>query len=207
MLELSKRFFALPAEDKLGIEMVKSPHFRGYNRGGWEHTRGKPDWREQLDVGAERAALPFDRSAPPWTRLQGPNQWPASLPELQPALLAYQERVTALAIRVLRVFAAALDQPEDVFESIYSPTPHQLLKLIRYPGRAVDESDQGVGAHKDSGFVTILAQDVESGLQVEGEHGWIDAPPIPGTRLDTARTLDGAATGHRRALGGDGQFR
>jgi isopenicillin N synthase-like dioxygenase len=60
--------------------MVKSPHFRGYNRAGWERARGKPDWREQFDVGAERAALPFDRLAPPWTQLQGPNQWPASLP-------------------------------------------------------------------------------------------------------------------------------
>jgi isopenicillin N synthase-like dioxygenase len=200
VIELSKRFFALPADDKLGIEMVKSPHFRGYNRAGWEHTRGKPDWREQLDVGAERAALPFDRSAPPWTRLQGPNQWPASLPELRPALLAYQERVTALAIRVLRAFAAALDQREDVFESIYSPTPHQLLKLIRYPGRAVDDSDQGVGAHKDSGFVTILLQDVASGLQVEGERGWIDAPPIPGTFVvNIGEILEMASNGYLRA--------
>jgi hypothetical protein len=70
-LSLSRRFFALPEQDKLAIEMVNSPHFRGYNRAGFEHTRGEPDWREQVDVGPERPALPFDRSAPPWTRLQG----------------------------------------------------------------------------------------------------------------------------------------
>ena len=75
-LGISRRFFALPEPDKLAIEMVNSPHFRGYNRAGFEHTRGKPDWREQVDIGPEREALPFDRSAPPWTRLQGPNQWP-----------------------------------------------------------------------------------------------------------------------------------
>ena len=200
VLSISRRFFALPAEDKLEIEMVNSPHFRGYNRAGFEHTRGKPDWREQLDVGPEKSALPLDRSAPPWTRLQGPNQWPAALPELKPTLLTYQERATALAIRVLRAFAAALDQPEDGFEPIYSPAPHQLLKLIRYPGRAPDESDQGVGAHKDSGFVSILLQDQQAGLQVEGERGWIDAPPVPRTLVvNIGEILEMASNGYLRA--------
>jgi isopenicillin N synthase-like dioxygenase len=200
VLALSRRFFALPAEDKLAIEMVNSPHFRGYNRAGYEHTRGKPDWREQLDVGPEKSALPFDRSAPAWTRLQGPNQWPSALPELKPALLAYQDKVTTLAIRVLRAFAAALDQPEDAFAPIYSPAPHQLLKLIRYPGRASGEGDQGVGAHKDSGFVSILLQDEEAGLQVEGKDGWIDAPPIPGTFvINIGEILEMASNGYLRA--------
>jgi isopenicillin N synthase-like dioxygenase len=200
VLSLARRFFALPEGQKLAIEMVNSPHFRGYNRAGFEHTRGKPDWREQLDVGPERIALPFDRAAPPWTRLQGPNQWPEGLPELKPTLLEYQERATALAIEVLRAFAAALGQPDNAFEPIYSPAPHQLLKLIRYPGRDVDESDQGVGAHKDSGFVTILLQDREAGLQVQGEQGWIDAPPAPGTFVvNIGEILEMASNGYLRA--------
>jgi isopenicillin N synthase-like dioxygenase len=200
VLDLSRRFFALPAEDKVAIEMVNSPHFRGYNRAGSEHTRGRPDWREQLDIGPEKEALPFDRAAPPWTRLQGPNQWPSTLLELKPTLLAYQERATALAIRVLRAFAAALDQPDDAFEPIYEPAPHQLLKLIRYPGRARDESDQGVGAHKDSGFISILLQDKHGGLQVEGDHGWIDAPPVPDTFVvNIGEILEMASNGYLRA--------
>ena len=200
ILALTRRFFALPSEDKLAIEMVNSPHFRGYNRAGFEHTRGKPDWREQLDIGAERTALSSDRSAPAWSRLQGPNQWPAALPDLKPIVLAYQEKTTALAIQVLRVFAAALDQPDDVFASIYSPAPHQLLKLIRYPGREADEGDQGVGAHKDSGFLTILLQDEEAGLQVEGDNGWIDAPPVSGTFVvNVGEILEMASNGYLRA--------
>jgi isopenicillin N synthase-like dioxygenase len=158
VLKVSRRFFALPEKDKLAIEMVNSPHFRGYNRAGFEHTRGKPDWREQVDIGPERPALPFDREAPPWTRLQGPNQWPATFPEFKSTLLAYQDETTALAIQVLRAFAAALEQPEDIFAPIYTPAPSPLIKIIRYPGRASGESDQGVGAHKDSGFVTLLLQ-------------------------------------------------
>jgi isopenicillin N synthase-like dioxygenase len=200
VLAISRRFFALPERDKRSIEMINSPHFRGYTRAGLEFTRGKPDWREQLDVGAEREALPWDRSTPPWTRLQGPNQWPQALPELKPTLLRYQAEVTALAIKVLRAFAAALDQPDDVFEPIYAPAPNQLIKIIRYPGRDAGEGDQGVGAHKDSGFVTILLQDQVAGLQVETESGWVDAPPLPGSFVvNIGEILELASNGVLRA--------
>jgi len=199
-LAFSRAFFALPERDKLAVEMVNSPHFRGYNRAGYEHTRGKPDWREQLDVGSEREPLELTPDSPPWARLQGPNQWPAALPDLKPVLLRYQAEVTGLAIRVLGAFAAALDQPEDAFAPIYTPEPNTLIKLIRYPGRGQDESDQGVGAHKDSGFVTILLQDKVAGLQVEGGDGWIDAPPAPGTFVvNIGEILELASNGYLRA--------
>lgn len=200
VVALSRKFFSLPEEDKLAIAMVNSPHFRGYNRAGLEHTRGKPDWREQVDIGAEREALPLDTAAPAWARLRGPNQWPAKLPNLQPVLLRYQAETTALAIKVLRVFAAALDQPEDVFDPIYVPEPNQLLKIIRYPGRPKTEDDQGVGAHKDSGFITVLLQDDTAGLQVESDDGWIDAPPLPGSFIiNTGEILEMASNGYLRA--------
>src|SRR5689334_15313401 len=48
VLALTRRFFALSEAEKLSIAMMKSPHFRGYNRAGLEHTRGLPDWREQI---------------------------------------------------------------------------------------------------------------------------------------------------------------
>jgi isopenicillin N synthase-like dioxygenase len=200
VLAFSRAFFALPERDKLAVEMVNSPHFRGYNRAGYEHTRGKPDWREQLDVGSEREPLLLTADSPPWARLQGPNQWPAALPDLKPVLLRYQAEVTNLAIRVLSAFAAALEQPDNVFAAIYTPEPNALIKLIRYPGRDREESDQGVGAHKDSGFVTILLQDKVAGLEVEGEDGWIDAPPVPGTFVvNIGEILELASSGYLRA--------
>jgi isopenicillin N synthase-like dioxygenase len=200
VVTLSRRFFALPEAEKLAIEMVKSPQFRGYTRAGWEHTKGQPDWREQLDVGAERPALPLDPSSPPWRRLQGPNQWPENLPELRPVLLRWQAETTQLAIRLTRAFAASLGQPEDIFEPIYAEFPNQLVKIIRYPGREQTSSDQGVGAHKDSGFVTLLLQDVQAGLQVETSAGWIDAPPIPGSFIvNIGELLELASSGYFKA--------
>ena len=199
-LGVTRCFFDLPEADKLAIEMIPSPHFRGYTRPGREFTRGEPDWREQIDVGAERPALAPEAIEEPWHRLQGPNQWPDALPDLKPALLAYQEAVTALAIRVLKAFAAALEQPDDVFEPIHTPWPNQLTKIIRYPGRGANESDQGVGPHKDGGFVTILLQDNVAGLQVEGESGWIDAPPVAGTFIvNIGEILEIASNGFLRA--------
>lgn len=198
----TRRFFALPEDEKLKIEMLRSPHFRGYNRAGLEHTRGLQDWREQIDFNTEGLAVgDVDRDAAPWLRLLGPNQWPEAVPELKALVLDYQARVTALGIDILRAIALALGQPEDAFAAIYQPQPTQLLKLIRYPGRDDTQSDQGVGAHKDGGLITILLQDQVAGLQVQTPEGeWIDAPPLPGTFvINSGELLELATNGFVRA--------
>jgi isopenicillin N synthase-like dioxygenase len=185
----------------LAIEMVNSPHFRGYNRAGWELTRGKKDWREQVDIGAERPALTIGPDSKPWARLQGPNQWPAALPDLRPVVLRYLDETTRVTIRLLEAFALALGQNADVFKPIYTPEPGLLVKLIRYLGQDVAEDEQGVGAHKDSGFLTLVLQDVEAGLQVEAENGtWIDAAPLPGSFVvNIGELLELATDGYLKA--------
>ena len=197
---LARAFFALPEVDKLAVAMVNSPHFRGYNRAGLEHTRGQPDWREQIDIGAERPALPGLAGLDPWWRLQGPNQWPPALPELKDIALRYQAAVTDVTIRLVHAFALSLGQPETILDGVFLPGPQQLLKLVRYPGRDATEGDQGVGAHRDGGFVTVLLQDSGAGLQVEYDGQWIDAPPIPGTFVvNIGELLEMASNGYLRA--------
>ncbi|MER8978356.1 2-oxoglutarate and iron-dependent oxygenase domain-containing protein [Mesorhizobium sp. M0870] len=201
VLGTSRRFFALPDKDKLQIEMVNSPHFRGYNRIGQELTKGQRDWREQVDIGSEAPALPRNASLPAWTRLQGPNQWPTALPELKPLLLEWQDRLTDLSTRLLKAFAIVLEQDEGAFEAIYAGTPNHLIKIIRYPGRDATESEQGVGAHKDSGFLTLLLQERQKGLQVESADGdWIDAEPRAGTFVvNIGELLEMATDGYLKA--------
>lgn len=199
VLAASKRFFALPEADKLSIEMVRSPHFRGYNRAGYERTRGEQDWREQLDVNTEGEPV-ADSAEAPWNRLYGPNQWPEALPELKPLLLRYQAEVTRIGIDVLKAIALSLGQPENAFADIYEPSPSQLLKIIRYPGREAAGSDQGVGAHKDGGFLTLLLQDDNRGLQVEYDGSWVNVDPIPGTLVvNIGELLELASNGYLRA--------
>jgi len=200
LVRAARRFFALPEPDKLAIEMVHSPHFRGYNRVAWERTRGAPDWREQIDIGAERPALPRSADLPPWSRLQGPNQWPAALPELRPLVLRWQQAALEVLSRLLRAFALALGQAEDALLPLYGNEPHHMVKLIRYPGRDVTDSDQGVGAHKDSELLTLLLQDHVGGLQVQTGEGWVDVAPRPGTFvINIGELLELASDGYLRA--------
>jgi isopenicillin N synthase-like dioxygenase len=199
LLESAKRFFALPTGDKLAIEMLNSPHFRGYNRAASELTRGRPDWREQIDIGAERLPLPREPSSPEWMRLQGPNQWPAALPELRPIVTRWQAAAMDVLIRLLRALALALGQAADALEPVYGLDPHYLVKLIRYPGRDATGDDQGVGAHKDAELITLLLQD-QAGLQVETAQGWVDVPPRPGTFVvNIGEQLELATDGYLRA--------
>lgn len=198
---VAREFFALPEEDKLAVAMINSSHFRGYNRAASEITRGQPDWREQFDLGAERTALRVTADTPAWARLQGPNQWPEALPELRPLLLHWQREMTAMSLRLLRAFALALKLPEEAFDPLYGEKPNEHIKLIRYPGRAQSSGNQGVGAHKDSGFLSFLLQDEQRGLQVEVEEGqWVDALPVPGTLVvNIGELLELATNGYLRA--------
>ncbi|QUY49866.1 isopenicillin N synthase family oxygenase [Serratia plymuthica] len=197
----ARQFFALPEADKLAVQMVHSPHFRGYNRAAAELTRGQPDWREQFDIGAERPALPLTEETPRWARLQGPNQWPEALPELKPLLLQWQQAMTDMSLRLLRAFALALSLPEQAFDTLYGEKPNEHIKLIRYPGRESTASGQGVGAHKDSGFLSFLLQDRQKGLQVEVSEGnWVDAEPREETFVvNIGELLELATNGYLRA--------
>jgi isopenicillin N synthase-like dioxygenase len=200
IVAISKTFFVLPEEEKLAVEMIHSPHFRGYTRAGWERTKGQADWREQFDVGAERFPITQSATTDPWSRLQGPNQWPEALPDLKPIVLEWQSELTRLAIELLQAFALALGQDREIFKPIYQDAPNQHLKIIRYPGRDATGSDQGVGAHKDSGFLTLLLQDVQGGLQVQKDGGWINARPVPGTFvINIGEILELASNGYLKA--------
>ena len=179
LLALARTFFALSDAEKLAIENVSSPQFRGYTRVGQEQTNGRPDRREQLDVGVERASRRPAAGEPAYWRLHGPNLWPESLPQLREVVLAYMDEMEQIALVLIRALARSLGQPADHFDSTFSPDPSPHLKVIRYPPVAAG-SNQGVGAHKDYGYLAILLQDETGGLQVAAPVGFIDVPPEPG---------------------------
>lgn len=197
----AERFFALPLEDKLALEMLNSPQFRGYNRTGGELTQGRVDWREQIDIGADREPV-TDPEAPAYMRLEGPNLWPEGQPELRETFTAWGERCSAIGTRLLREWALALGSPADVFDGAFADGPSTLIKLVRYPGRREDDpSAQGVGAHKDPGVLTLLMiEPGKGGLQVEHQGGWIDAPALPGAFVvNIGELMESATSGYLKA--------
>jgi isopenicillin N synthase-like dioxygenase len=198
LFALSRRFFALPESERRSIEMANSPHFRGYTALGNELTQGRPDWREEVDIGAERPPR-SDPDGPPYWRLVGPNQWPAALPELRPAALDWLEQLRGIGAELSRALAESLGLPRDRFDDAFSPDPHLLLKLVHYPGRSSEHDRQGVGSHRDAGFLTFVLQDVRdgSGLQFFDGRGYIDVEPKRGAFVINLGEALELATGHR----------
>jgi isopenicillin N synthase-like dioxygenase len=201
VLDAAREFFALPLEQRLEIENVNSPHFRGYSRVGTERTGGAADQRDQIDIGPERPAptdVPPDK---PYLRLVGPNQWPSGAPHLKPAVLGWVAEADRASGEVLRALAAALGQPETYFDRWFDDEANLHVKVVRYPAREHVDSAQGVGAHKDYGWLTLLLQDELGGLQVEALDGtWIDACPVPGAFVvNIGELLEVATQGYLRA--------
>jgi len=198
---VTREFFALPAAAKDAVRMIRSPHFRGYNRLGGELTNGQTDWREQIDIGIDREPI---TGASDYLRLQGPNQWPTELPELRSVVTEFGEAMSTVSLTLLRRWAQSLGSPPDLFDAAFAHTPATLIKLIRYPARRADSSsgEQGVGAHKDSGVLTLLlVEQGSSGLQVEAVDGsWIDARPVDGAFIvNIGEMLEVATNGYLRA--------
>jgi isopenicillin N synthase-like dioxygenase len=215
----ARDFFALPDADKLAIENVTSPHFRGYTRVGGERTQGRVDWREQIDIGPERPAVwapapggPAGRggdvdsrpedgvNAPDFARLIGPNLWPAAQPELREVVTEWHDHLSGVARKLLRAWARALGASESYFDEHFGE-PSTLIKIVRYPGTSQPEPRQGVGAHKDSGVLTLLwVEPGKGGLQVERDGGWVDAPPLPGAFVvNIGELLEYATQGYLKA--------
>jgi isopenicillin N synthase-like dioxygenase len=197
LLTQSKAFFALSEAEKQQVAMINSPHFRGYTARATELTRGRPDQREQFDIMLEQQPdIAINHS---WQKLTGPNQWPRQLPELPAQLLQWQQQVTDLGIELLRLMLQALQLPASALDSTLAPAPYVHTKLIRYPG-SDDLQGQGVGAHKDPGYLTILLQDEHAGLEVETDAGWVSAPPLPGSFIvNIGELLELASNGYFRA--------
>ncbi|KAF9693959.1 hypothetical protein EKO04_007884 [Ascochyta lentis] len=96
----------------------------------------------------------------------------------------WQERLQ-LAQKLVRIFALALNLPEDYFDAITTHPGADAL-YIHYPPsppRSPDDTiDVGIGSHTDIQLFTLLWQDNSGGLQVlSSTEEWLDARPIEGT--------------------------
>ena len=182
----SREFHALPLEAKMKLKM-NTAH-RGYMPLATSTivtssvaVVRKPNLSESLMVMHELP--PDDPGVLAGDPLQGLNQWPAELPSFRERVLAYNHAVETLAKRLTRGVALAFDLPADCFEPHFR-RPTTWLRLLHYPPQPPESPDDEFGSapHTDYGFLTILAQDDNGGLEVRArDGGWIPAPPTPGT--------------------------
>jgi isopenicillin N synthase-like dioxygenase len=176
----SKKFFGLPAADKLEISMERGGRaWRGFFPVGAELTSGQPDLKEGLYFGAELS--PEDPRVLAGVPLHGRNLFPRQVPELRPLVLSYLDALTSLGQAVLRGVALSLGLEAGYFAAGCTADPTILFRIFHYPPAPLAPDSWGVGEHTDYGLLTLLAQDDNGGLQVRAPQGWIDAPPIAGT--------------------------
>ncbi len=201
IMRAARDFFSLPEDERRALAIVNSPHFRGYTVLGGERTKGVSDWRDQLDVGPEEPEATVAPEDPPWLRLRGPNQWPARMPTMQDIVLRWMHAMDSVGLAVLRALALGLGQPREHFDDTVLPRSDPHLKIMRYPAQPVTTtSDQGVGLHHDSGLVSFVLQDDVGGLEVQTEHGLVQATPHPGTYvMNLGEMLQAATAGYLRA--------
>ncbi|KAI9321865.1 hypothetical protein BX666DRAFT_1039177 [Dichotomocladium elegans] len=188
-LDVAKRFFALPIEEKLKIEIKNSPHFRGYSRLGSETTDGAQDFREQIDLAREsqpsmEVGGNGSNRVPYYHSLHGLNQWPAVPAEFHRTIEEFQKQVTRVALKMLQAMARSLEVIDyDEFMSWFGGDDYGVrMKIVHYPPGSKDANGWGVGPHKDYGFLTVLLQDDIGGLEVQTHQGeWKEAAPVPNT--------------------------
>lgn len=166
--EMSQRFFALPAEVKEQYPLRKQDN-AGYEfRSQVRPSIGVPDQKESYQVTLPHMA----------------DLWPTEeqLPGFRAAILDFEHRAWALAMKVLSCFAQKLAFDTDFFERAHnpqSPNYQSTLRLLHYFAVPPEARDQDApwraGAHTDFDVLTLLFQrDGQGGLEV-----------LPGREMET----------------------
>jgi len=185
--DAAARFHALPLDKKLALKI--NQHNIGYMpmkgsviRHSKLNADNKPNVMEAFGVKPE---LPPDHPDVLADKpFRGLNRWPADLPGFRDLVLTYCARLVKLAQSLLPLYARALDLPADFFAPIFSD-PMYTFRLLHYPRQdAPEENEFGFAPHTDTGFMSLLAQNIVPGLSIRLPNGkWIDAPVIAGSFL------------------------
>lgn len=190
MTDASRRFFDLPMADKLACIHPQGGIGRGYVPFGGEangrtlHQAAAADAKEQIAFG--RFDVPdsaYYRQPFAQVAFQ-PNVLPPQPPGYAGTARRYYEAMQALAQRLLRALATALQVRADFFDDKFDHHT-SVMRVLNYPdqaGLALAPGQLRSGEHTDFGSLTLLLADrAPGGLQVRLRNGeWVDVLPPEG---------------------------
>jgi isopenicillin N synthase-like dioxygenase len=198
----ARAFFALPPETKRRYAVTVGGRGwlpTGVEANGYaEGTETPPDLKESFAVGADEPTGDPDVDGY-WFQ---PNVYPAEVPALRSAVVAYLARMRELADELLVVCAAALGLERDFFTRHTGHATHT-MNINWYPPMTLAGQPQPgqfrIGPHTDFGTVTVLDREPgRGGLQVWSEaDGWEDMPHQPGSFTINAGDLLARWSGSR----------
>ena len=197
----NRQFHALPEVDKTAISI--NPTHRGYIGLGTNTTLSSSVETPTRPNSSESfiAMQQVDPDHPRWgTAIFGPNQWPDSLPsKFRIDLESYYGSMECLARQLVQRLAVALGYSFDAFNEFFLD-PTVFLRLLRYPiyENNTPAGTYGSAPHTDHGFLTLVAQDMNGGLEVSSpDKGWLSVKPIPGTFVLNVADMLSLASGGR----------
>ena len=187
--ERSRAFFGQPRDEKDRWRPNGPSQQRGFHAlatRGLAYTLGEdapPDLRETYFLGPIDDHRAHFANLPAAANAYAPNIYPDTPQGTADALITIYHAYERLSEDLLRIFAVALDQPEEYFARFI--TRHfSILSSHHYPPlREVPRKGQfRTGAHTDFGALTILAMtEGEGGLEVRMPDGaWHSVQPARG---------------------------
>jgi isopenicillin N synthase-like dioxygenase len=212
------RLFALSDADKRlllrqSFDATRPNVYRGF----FPLQGGVATYKEGIDLGPDVAHAGWvPDPGDPLTELT-PLPPDDVLPGWRADARAYYMAMERLGAMLMQSLARSLGLPEAYFDEAFRGGI-STLRLLHYPLRpeaSLVGADQSKiyldhkgqrrvlvgGAHVDSGFVTLLAQDGVEGLQAKGrDGGWLDVPPVEGSfAVNFGGLLERWSGGHVKA--------
>jgi isopenicillin N synthase-like dioxygenase len=186
----ARRYFVRPDDRKAQDRPASPDLFRGYEAMGTRYRAAGPagarvaDYKEAYMISRPSFDRPGFAAPPPpgLGRMYAPNIWPAEPSEFRPVFTRFYEAVDDLARRMNRIFAAALDLPEDYFADKFD-NHASTCTWVHYPAQQVapEPGQMRIPAHTDSTSLTIVVQDDSPhGLEIRTRDGrWqaVRSPP------------------------------
>ena len=187
--ETATRFYDQPQTLKDRYKPASSAAPRGYHRLGTKNlakTLGydnPPDLREQFYIGPLTDRSGQFEQYPEAAFLYAPNIWPETVPDYRTVFTEYYRRLEGLSRHLMRLFALALDTPEDYFDDKID-RHFSTLPANDYPALGYEPLPEQLrcGEHSDFGSLTVLAvAGASTGLEVRTRDGaWAPVTPEPG---------------------------
>jgi len=170
----SKAFFQSPLEKKNEISSRGYDHYAGYVPMHGEITKGTADTHEAYDIIRETPPSHPDVLAGHPTK--GPNQWPTWMKSFKGTMIQNWDLMENLGMAITKGIFQSLGLEKQLMDQ-YMRDPVSEQRALFYPGTKIKE--QGIGAHKDYGFVTMVMQDTP-GLEVLAKDGsWTTVEEVP----------------------------
>ena len=183
--DVTEAFHALPMQQKLAVRVNQNQ--RGYIppkatliRHSTYNENTKLDLNEtyvfSTDLDPEDFNQPRDR------RFYGFNQWPVEPVEFKVTIQEYTDTLISLGKKMLPIVARALGLGKEYFNP-YFENNYTYARLAHYPpDPSVGKNEFGLGAHADTGFMTLLPPANVEGLDIKDKNDeWKRLPIIPDT--------------------------